>query len=116
MNPRTDKSFQFAQDTTKQLMTLSTGIIALTITFSRDVVKNPSVSGHSLLLWALGAFLFSTVCGVVTLMALTGNLVGAADDKEPSIYARDVRIPSMLQALSFAAALALTLLYGLSSN
>jgi hypothetical protein len=87
MNPRTDKSFQFAQDTTKQLMTLSTGIIALTITFSRDVVKNPSVSGHSLLLWALGAFLFSTVCGVVTLMALTGNLVGAADDKEPSIYA-----------------------------
>src|SRR5690242_1048270 len=37
------KAFDFAQDVTKQLITLSTGVIALTITFLKDVAtKAPS--------------------------------------------------------------------------
>ena len=39
MEPRIEKAFAFAQETTKQLITLSTAVITLTITFLKDVVK-----------------------------------------------------------------------------
>ncbi|KQT20825.1 hypothetical protein ASG31_16700 [Chryseobacterium sp. Leaf404] len=38
VNEQEKKAFDFAADTVKQLITLATGIIALTITFSKDIL------------------------------------------------------------------------------
>lgn len=41
-NPQVEKAFDFAQEVTKQLITLATGVIALTITFLTEVIATDS--------------------------------------------------------------------------
>jgi uncharacterized membrane protein len=112
------KAFDFAQETTKQLLTLATGIIALTITFLKDVVHEapPGAAKYIEIAWFL--YLVSVLFGMATLMGLTGSLVPktGAPVREPSIYAWAVRIPSSLQILTFVAALVLTLIFGLKAT
>jgi len=38
MKENQKKAFDFASDTTKQLITLSTAIVTLTVTFSKDII------------------------------------------------------------------------------
>jgi hypothetical protein len=47
MDPGVEKAFEFAQDVTKQIISLSTAIVALTITFLTDVVRRPARGGRS---------------------------------------------------------------------
>lgn len=100
-------SFDFASDVTKQLITLATGIIAVTITFMRFIVgEHPS--SFELMYWSWGLFTFSIACGVLTLLGLTG----AAGEGAPSIYLRRVTVPSGLQVLAFLAATVLAIIFG----
>ena len=111
MNTNQQKAFDFAADTTKQLITLATGIIALAITFSKDII------------------------GASELLALTGNLqpmsktnnvniektdIEANSNElnnycETNINTKNVKIPSILQILSFIIGLILTVLFGVNS-
>jgi len=110
MTDRFDKAFDFAQDTTKQIVTLASGIIAITLTFLNGRLTNyPSDTRTWLEVgWAL--YLVSVLFGIVTLMALSGNLERPGTDKttnkanEPSIYRCNIRGPSILQVLLFLAA------------
>jgi hypothetical protein len=112
MDERVKASFEFAQDATKQLITLATAIIALTITFLNDVIRS-APGGTSILIevaWFL--YLASIVFGIVTLLGLTGELASSRST-QPSVYGRDIRWPSALQILAFLAALILTLIFGI---
>jgi hypothetical protein len=62
VEPRTQKSFEFAIDVTRQLLTLSTAILALTVTIARDIQGDAD-----LLVWASGLFLASLVFGIVAI-------------------------------------------------
>lgn len=134
MKTNVQKAFDFAADTTKQLITLATGIIALTITFSKDIIGASELSNSALIFWSWGLFIFSIFCGIWTLMALTGNLQPMRkkkDDKEQTeneetkenhdeesvinINTNNVKIPSVLQILSFISALICTVLFGANS-
>lgn len=67
------KSFDFAADVAKQLITLATAIITVMITFSKDILgTNSHYIAWLLSSWIL--FLLSIVFGIFTLMALTGVL------------------------------------------
>ena len=112
MKEQTKKAFDFARDTTKQLITLATGIIALEITFLKEFVKptNTDAQIYALISWL--AFLFSVVCGVWTLMALTGTLEAEDETVPVSIRGANVRIPSIFQILSFLAGLTMTVIFG----
>ncbi len=68
------KAFDFAADLTKQLITLSTAIITLTVTFSKDIIGKIDSSNRYLLLLSWIFFIISILLGLLTLMALTGNL------------------------------------------
>ncbi|HEY9007886.1 MAG TPA: hypothetical protein VIM75_17220 [Ohtaekwangia sp.] len=68
------KAFDFAADLTKQLITLSTAIITLTVTFSKDIIGKIDSSNRYLLLLSWVFFIISILLGLLTLMALTGNL------------------------------------------
>lgn len=70
----TKKSFDFASDSTKQLLTLSTGILALTITFGKDVYQGVPAASKDLLMQAWIGYLASILFGILTLFALTSTL------------------------------------------
>lgn len=74
MTDEMKKAFDFAADLTKQLITLATGIIGLTITFTKDFLKGAPVSAHPFAFWAWYMFLASIAMGILTLSTMTGNL------------------------------------------
>jgi hypothetical protein len=74
MDEAVKKAFDFAADLTKQLISLATGIIGLTITFGRDFLQRAPAGARPWAITAWGAFLFSILCGILTLMTLTGTL------------------------------------------
>lgn len=111
LDKRVEKAFDFAQETTKQLITLATGIIALTITFLTDVLETaPDGAGFLQAAWVL--YLVSIVFGMLTLMALTGNLERPGQDRAPSIYRGNIVAFSACQVLAFSVAMILTLVFG----
>jgi hypothetical protein len=110
------KGFDFASETTKQVMGLSTGIIALTITFSKDFVHEVPPKAINFLVWAWLAYLLSIVFGIMTLMALTGTLQPKSERGErPSLWGKNVTRPAGLQIFSFLIGLVLTICFGISS-
>lgn len=74
MEENQKKAFDFAVDLTKQLITLSSAIITLTVTFSKDIIGKVDSSNRYLLLFSWIFFIVSILLGLLTLMALTGNL------------------------------------------
>ena len=130
MKESEQKAFDFAAATTKQLIALCTGLIALTITFSKDIMRVNNIAHSNLMFWSWGCLLISVFFGVWTMMALTGSLQPISDDsnEEPeeetdqandsesfNINGSNVRIPSGLQILSFVAGLVLTVVFGVKS-
>lgn len=132
MKTNEQKAFDFAADTTKQLITLATGIITLTITFSKDIIGASELSNSKLIIWSWGLFIFSIFCGIWSLLALTGNLQPMKNKKkienkniedpnsnvnkcEISINTKNVKIPSILQISSFIIALLFSVLFGANS-
>ncbi len=116
MEPRVQKAFDFACDSTKQLIALSTGIVALTVTFSKDILGGVEVFPRNLLIAAWIVYLFSIVCGVWTLFALTGSLepVGSLEKlPDASIRGRNVTLPSIIQIVTFLLATALVVVFGI---
>jgi len=109
---RTELAFDYARDSTKQLMTLATGVIALTITFARDFVGG---APQRLRWYVIGSWillLISVAFGQLCLMALTGVL-GSREvpPPVPSIYNGSIVAPSILQVLTFGGGLALAVVF-----
>lgn len=107
----TERSFDLAVDITKQVVTLATGLIALSITFLKDVADAESVGQVSVLAISWLAFLGSIVCGLGTLMTLAGHQAKPPQDR-PSINARNVKIFAITQIALFGVGMALTVLTG----
>ena len=105
------KAFDFAQECAKQLITLSTAILALTITFRADVV-GAATGGRGLIILAWALFLFSIIAGLITLACLAGHLEKPPKGT-PSIYQAGIRIPAGSQMVLFALGMILTLIYGI---
>lgn len=111
MDDRAGKALDFASDSCKQLITLATGIIALSVTFTKDFVGEVSGGARSLLVLSWLAFLVSVVFGVWLLLALTTSL---ASSRETDVGIPRVRIPAALQVITFLVGLALVVAFGAS--
>ena len=104
-------AFEHASDTTKQLITLATAIIAVSITFSKDIIGN-TTAHRGVLISAWITYLLSIIFGVWALLAMTGELQpNSQGSDDPSIRRPNVTIPSVVQILSFIAATALLIAY-----
>lgn len=110
------KAFDFAQETVKQLIALATGIVALTITFLKDLASTAPQDARDTLTFAWIAYFVSVVAGCVALQTLTGNLERPKVPNNPSIYASNITIPMAVQLVAFGAGLALTILFGLRTR
>lgn len=125
MKENQKKAFDFAADFTKQLITLSTAIITLSATFSKAIIGGTDNFNRIILLISWILFIFSIIGGVLTLMALTGNLdpiqtksKNNENRTQPkpilTIYSPNVTITSRFQVIMFLSALALTCWCGYS--
>lgn len=74
MKENQKKAFDFASDTTKQLITIATAIITLTVTFSKDIIGGIDDAPKTLLVVTWAFYIVSIFFGVLTLMTLTGTL------------------------------------------
>jgi hypothetical protein len=100
MDETTRKAFDDARDTAKQLLTLTTAILTLTIAFANDLVGVETMSGRDRvrLQFAWMALFASIVAGLLNLFALLGASSPTTRDEtdnvvpkvnfNPSIYAR----------------------------
>jgi hypothetical protein len=109
------KPFDYAQDVTKQLLTLSTAIVTITVAFIKDIAKGAPDDARIALYVAWGLFALAIIAGVATLLNLTGR-VGHADaaDNE-GIRAAGVRMFAVAQILFFVAAICATIYFGARS-
>ena len=124
MDEREKKFFDFAGDVTKQLITLSIGILTLCIAFTDKIFSSEAAHANSWLIFvALSLFTLSVLCGILTLMKLTGTIARNPRNREqlilnqntPSIdnsnstnsniYDACTRIFSGMQMLSFLLAI-----------
>src|SRR5690348_6779335 len=106
------KQFEVAIDIAKQLLTLSTVIITLTITFSKDFLGGATPGQKTLLSVAWLLFFVSVLGGVWLLYAANGSLSEADPAKRHSIYDLNTAIPMGVQQIGFVVGLALTGWFG----
>ncbi|MDB5155645.1 MAG: hypothetical protein JWR50_352 [Mucilaginibacter sp.] len=116
------KAFDGALDLIKQLITLSTGTLALTATFIKDILKLPD--GHAIphkavLFITWGLMLLSIFCGLLAHGALTGTLEGAdivnpqtgTTPKRISPYDSNIRIWALAQCIVFYLGIVMLIVY-----
>jgi|ERR1700728_1622731 len=91
-------AFNFAKEIATQLITLSTGLLALSIAFTKDILQGVPKGKERRLKAAWGVLIVSIVCGVWTLSALTGTLmpVNPSDRPNPLQFKSNVRIPDIV--------------------
>lgn len=108
------KAFDFCADATKQLITLSSAIVAFTVTFGKDFLGAVPAESRLFAYIAWGAHLLSILLGLLVLLALTAQLQPKKtppDNYVPSIRGAPATY-SGLQIISFLAAMCFTALFG----
>ena len=112
MDDQTKTAFASASDTSKQLIALATGLLALEITFAKEVIVRLDAVAKCLIGTSWVLLLLSVVAGVWTLLALAGTLGQTTVPTAQSIFGRNVRVPAILQILLFLGGLILTVWFG----
>jgi hypothetical protein len=110
MDDQAKQAFTGASDWAKQIMTLSTGIVTLTVTLSDSIFGNLSGGSRWLLFVAWALYLVSIFCGIWVLTRLNDTLCD-----EPSVVASDVRKAhpqAFLQVSAFVAATGVIVIFG----
>ncbi|MCY1719133.1 hypothetical protein OU798_02185 [Prolixibacteraceae bacterium Z1-6] len=117
------KAFDYAAESTKLLITLSTGIITITITFLGDLTSDFAelVTWPLFVSWIL--FFLSIILGVATMLSLTGTLLPKnkkltnleEHEKNLSINDRNITFKSFAQIVTFLFALFFTGVFGVLS-
>jgi len=113
-----EKSFAGASETSKLLITLSTGVIAFCVTLLNSELSKPTAlvpitCGQKILL--AGSWLVLLLCtgsGIWVQLSITHVLSEAAAKSPPNVWDMKIRFPYMLQIISFVVGMALLVAYG----
>ena len=112
MNERTRMSFEFAQHLTIQLITVSSGLIVLGVTFFEKIQPDamPKYAEWFLIVaWmSLG---ISILGGFWSFMAQTGTL-SKPNEENPNLYGPNIILPASIQVIAFVGGIVSTILYG----
>ena len=112
MEEREKKAYDFAGDVTKQLITLSIGILTLCIAFTDKIFSSEVAHANSCLIFiALALFTISVICGIMTLMKLTGTIAKNPNNRNDYIYDCWTRRFSGIQMISFLVAVIFCMLF-----
>lgn len=91
-----------AKEQTTQLITLATALIAISVTFAKDLPGGQTAGRERrLVAWGWGLLLGSVVFGIYTLAMLTHAYVHNPQATVEPLRQADVRVVAALQILSF---------------
>jgi len=105
MNEKAQLAFNFASEVSKQLITIASGVLAISITFLKDFSdtseQRKNISGT--LKWGWILLLLSLFFGIWALMAMTGSLAKSQEATGKELYQANIAVPTMLQISTFLA-------------
>jgi hypothetical protein len=108
------RAFDTVTEITKQVLTLATAIITLSITFAKDFATHASAGAKDTLAWGWGFYAISILFGLLTLMASAGNQQRGADQgTAPTINSGNLRWMGGIQLIAFFVAIVLTVAAGI---
>jgi hypothetical protein len=113
-----EKSFESATETSKLLITLSTGVIAFCVTLLNAEIGKlttlvPTTCGQKVLLagsWLV--LLFCTGSGVWVQLSLVHVLSEDTEDSPADVWNPKIRVPYMMQIGAFVLGMTLLVAYG----
>jgi hypothetical protein len=107
------KGVDFANSLTVELITISSGILTLTITFTKDIFKGNIQKARRLLTAAWFSLFFSIISGIWAMMGLSGSLINTTmvPKLDRSVF-DSARLPAIFQILTFLLGLLLAIIYG----
>jgi hypothetical protein len=109
------KPFDYAQDVTRQLLTLATAVVTVTVAFVKDIATGAPADARIVLYGGWAFFTVSIICGVCTLLNLTGRVGSAGLADSDGIEAWGVRAFAIAQIMSFVVAIAAVIYFGTRS-
>ena len=112
MRDTTQQSFASASEAIKQLITLGTAILTLTIAFKDKIVPSTSSTLFPLIVLGLLCHLLSICGGILALYGIT-NILAAADPDlgDPSVLSPEIRRPARFQIALFVLGLSFLFVY-----
>lgn len=105
------KSFDFAADAIKQLITVATGVITLAVIFSKEF----GVSGRGLAVTAWIFLIFSVVAGIIALLGLVGQITNNQDGPDPPTLSAErsiIRPAAAVQVVLFLIGMGVLMAFG----
>jgi hypothetical protein len=115
MDEQAKAAFAAATEVVKNTLTLSTALLALSVTYTKELNSKPSVTAV-LVLEASWVLLFlAALLGVATLMAVTGTLAQSTPASGKSLYGSNIKLPMAVHFTCFLAGVALTAVFGMLS-
>lgn len=102
------QAFDFAADSTKQMITVATGVVAATAVFSKDLDATARY-------WALASWIVLTISvlfGLSALLNMTGNLHNAITNSVPPTLSPGIQFFSRWQLWIFLAGMVLVIGFG----
>jgi hypothetical protein len=107
------KSFDYAQDVTKQLIALSTGVVTVTVAISSTVAPDAPGPAKTVLYCAWGLFAFAILAGILTLFNLTGHVGGADASGDKGVRDPAITVFAIVQIALFVLAMFGTIYFGI---
>lgn len=108
MTDQEKTALQLASDHAKQLITLASGIIALTIAFNKDFFSSPAGAKLFLVAAWIG-YLLSILVGIAAIQFM---ITPFGQGRTPHIYDSRIRWSAFAQIVIFLLAVLLTVLFG----
>jgi hypothetical protein len=102
-NGRRAKALDYAQDSIKQILALSTGVVALTLTFFKDFGATSGVARD----WMIGSwvlFFVSIIAGLIALLSMTSLMWPHEEADRAKVldtWTLGVRVPAFIQVIAF---------------
>lgn len=100
-------------DLTKQLITLASAFLTVTITFSKDLLAIVDKPGLLQVAWV--GFIVSVIAGILAMMALAGRVQALTATAPTLMFNGSLRVFSIIQVITFALALAVISIAGITT-
>lgn len=116
INKQTEAAFSSASDTTKLLINLATGVLAIEVTFIQGVFRKVDEIDKITKCFISISWLFligSLFAGIWTLYSLTGLLSKDSIQKQSAINNDKVAWPAIWQLILFLLGILFTVIFGL---
>ena len=113
MSERDKKAYDLAAEVVKQILGLSTAIVAVTATLLKDVIPISVPYSWTLIVAAWVLLIVSIGYGLSSLRWLTTKMYGPDDVRLPSLNDNDIVSSARWHVRAFVSALVLIVLFGL---